>query len=935
MKKWIHWSSRGIRLGASSLFSFVVWTFWLALAVLLFVQLYIVSANELALPGFVLRHIESRLAEAGWRATFGRTSFDPAGRVLIENIRLSMPAFAEPVVTARALYVQLNPWPLMVGRIEPREMRLTDVSFAVPAMLSTSGQPEQIIRSLDATIEPTSKAITFRQFSAHVAGVPVSAHGRLMLPARTGRRPAIETLGEFVSTRFASLARYALSVAEHASRFDQPAVHFEFSPSESGAPTIAVLAVARSARLTKPYLLEIENLRASTKFLLFGDTPPSDIEISADELRLPPDSKARGVNARIVGRIRLDDSQFDLRELVVTADRISSADLEANGISAQAFPRTLPRLETNAVGHFLGSPLTVRADIDFAAKQGTIGFDGSISPRVIDLISKRVRTDVRNYFSFESLVAERGVARFGPNWKFEQLNVRVHIPRMDSYGIVMHDGHATIQLDPKRLHAPEAFARVGENFASGSYEHDFESRQYRFLLQGQLRPLEISKWFREWWTNFFQQLEFTATPPDATVDVRGTWGDNAQSNVFLFADVPGVIYRETKFDRVRTRLFIRPVFFDGLELLATRDQGDVHGRFTYIGNPETRAWRTLDLALDSTLDLKVAAEILGPAAAKTLAPFRLAKPPDLKLRGQFSGPDVQAGANDKLRIEARTSGEFRYHEFPMQDVSFIATLDRGDFHLENFRGKFAGGAATGNAQVSGTDDQRRLRFDLALTDASLGQVATGLGEFFAAKKGEAPSAPGKFVQEKANVRMNIGATADGKYGEPYSFRGAGNAMLHGAELGEVPLLGLLSELLRFTALRFTEARANFKIEGPKLEFPTVTLRGANSAIDAHGTYALDRRELDFNAKILPFQESANLLKSVVGVVLSPLSTVLEVKLTGSPQKPQWSFARGPTNLLRSLAPSNDGGAKTDADAPAKEMPPSETPNPPGSPPPKS
>jgi hypothetical protein len=113
------------------------------------------------------------------------------------------------------------------------------------------------------------------------------------------------------------------------------------------------------------------------------------------------------------------------------------------------------------------------------------------------------------------------------------------------------------------------------------------------------------------------------------------------------------------------------------------------------------------------------------------------------------------------------------------------------------------------------------------------------------------------------------------------------------------------------------------------------LRGANSAIDAHGTYALDRRELDFNAKILPFQESANLLKSVVGVVLSPLSSVLEVKLTGSPLKPQWAFARGPTNLLRSLAPSNEGGRKADPDGTTKEITPSETSKPPENPPPKS
>jgi hypothetical protein len=126
--------------------------------------------------------------------------------------------------------------------------------------------------------------------------------------------------------------------------------------------------------------------------------------------------------------------------------------------------------------------------------------------------------------------------------------------------------------------------------------------------------------------------------------------------------------------------------------------------------------------------------------------------------------------------------------------------------------------------------------------------------------------------------------------------------LQGPGLGEVPLLGLLSELLRFTALRFTTASAKFKIDGAKLAFSEFNLRGANSAIEAHGDYALNRRELDFKAKILPFQESGNILKSALGAVLSPLSTVFEVVLTGSLEKPQWAFAMGPTSFLRSLVP---------------------------------
>src|SRR5690606_28154387 len=110
----------------AAVFSFALWTAWLVLAVLLFFQLYIATARELAIPDFVLRKLESRLEESGIRATFSRTSFDPAGRVLIEDVQLSLPAFNEPIVTSRAAYVRLDLWALMTGRVEAREIRLTD-----------------------------------------------------------------------------------------------------------------------------------------------------------------------------------------------------------------------------------------------------------------------------------------------------------------------------------------------------------------------------------------------------------------------------------------------------------------------------------------------------------------------------------------------------------------------------------------------------------------------------------------------------------------------------------------------------------------------------------------------------------------------------------------------------------------------------------------
>jgi hypothetical protein len=74
-------------------------------------------------------------------------------------------------------------------------------------------------------------------------------------------------------------------------------------------------------------------------------------------------------------------------------------------------------------------------------------------------------------------------------------------------------------------------------------------------------------------------------------------------------------------------------------------------------------------------------------------------------------------------------------------------------------------------------------------------------------------------------------------------------------------------------------------------FPNFKVTGANSDIDAHGSYSLDLHELDIKAKIYPFGQSKLLPEMLVGAVLSPLSDVFEMRLTGSVEKPSWSLAK--------------------------------------------
>jgi hypothetical protein len=770
-------------------------------------------------------------------------------------------------------------------------------------MLSRSGTAEEILRDLDASFVPGDTTLGITQFSGRVAGVAVSARGAIAVPpAGTGRTAPLPG-SDFLARNFPALCRQLDAAGVQLAALERPELDVTLSPSESRVAIASVTLLARRWKTTVPVPLEVTGLRLVTRVPLLGDAPVATrLAFTADELLLPAATQAHRVQAFIRGTFRPAQLTFTPLELELSAESLLARDFSATALNAHLTPGPLPRLSGEMVARVLGEPLAVQATADLAAGTATVHFAGAISPRVMDSISARVHTDARRFFNFEALDATDGLAVVGPGWKFEKVSMRAAVRGIDAYHVHLDEGRAVVEFDGRHFRSPEAWGRIGENFAHGTYDHDLATRDFRFLLTGQLRPLAISGWFGPWWKNFFDEFELPVAPPQASVDIQGRWGEPLFSNNFVFVEAPGPIIRGTQLDFVRGRLFIRPGYFDGLEIFATRGAGAARGTFNYTTNPATHAWRSLRLDLSSTVDPLVAVHLIGPAATGVFAPFAFAQPPALKVSGHLDGPAAAAGAHTSLDIEARSAGEFRLQGFPLENIAFTAAVRDDDVTIDNLRAGFAHGVATGRVRLSGHGPDRRVAATLALKDGSLGRAAEIVQNYAALLHGTPPPPPGKFVQEKANVRLDLTASVAGTYADPFSYQGDGAATFQGPGLGEVPLLGQLSDLLKFTALRFTSASAKFKIQGTKLAFSEFNLRGANSAIEAHGDYALDRRELDFKAKILPFQESGNVIKSAIGAVLTPLSSVFEVVLTGSLEKPQWAFAIGPTNFLRSLAP---------------------------------
>lgn len=923
MRPWLKFCWQGTRFCAACVASFCLWTLWLALAILLAFQIYIASTRELAVPEFLLRSLEERLAASGVRAEFGRARFDPAGHVLLEQARLRLPALPDPVFTARSVFVTLDPWALLLGRFEPRQLEVDGANLYVAAMLSPTGRSEPLVHDVAFTLIPGDQHFMLPHFAGHLAQMPVTARGDWQLPVRRDRG---QWLPELLARNYPAICRQLVALSNQLAVLDSPVLDLTLTSSETQAAMAEVELLAQGLRVASPQPIATGPVRATTRVPLRGDRPVAvTLALASGLVQLGTTAELRHVQAVIRGRINPAQRGFAFERVEASAATVSVAGLTASPVTLAA-TGTWPVLQTELAGRVQAEPVALAGTVDFAQRSAALHVAGRFAPDLVDYVGHRVGRDLRRFIAFRSAPVFDLAVDFAPGWKFTGLEGRIAGDGVDAYQVRMDAFAGHIAFDGRHFRATDARAWIGDNYARGTFEQDFTTREFRFLLTGQLHPPAIAGWFRGWWMNFWDDFDFTAAAPEADVDVRGRWGQGPETTVFVFADCTRPVIRGVALDHAIARLFIRPHHYDALEVFATQGGNAARGQFMRRTAPVGFVLDHMEFDFDSTLPLKDAARLVGPDLSQTLEPFVFSAPPTVHARGRIDGPASAGGSNRQIQVKGHATGAFTLYDFPLQHLDFEATMEGDRLVVAPVEVGFAGGTVTGSVQAWGPDDGRRLSFALSLREGSVREAATALETYSARRRGVPPAANSAYIEGTAQVRMALDLEAEGDARDPYSFKGNGHANLSGQGLGRIRLLGLLSELLNFTALRFDAVRTDFTLEGDRLNFPHVNLTGPDAAVTARGSYQLARKELDFHARVFPFQESRFILKSVVGLVLTPLSGVLEVKLTGHLDKPEWAFVIGPTNFIRSIfAPGKTEPNPDSALPPAPPAPPATSP----------
>jgi len=919
MKRWISYCWSGTRWCARGVGTLVLWSFWLILSLALIAQVTIYTRQELAIPGWIRRELETRLESAGLRTSFGKTTFDPSGRILISDLVLSgsTTTATDPIAIARATYVRLNPWLLLSGHVEIHEIDVSGGTLLIPALLSPSGRKEAVLRDIAFTVHGDGERLRLHTLTARLGRAELSAKGELVRPSF--RRPDAAPAGfdhpDSFLNRYLRASRPLFDVAAELERFDAPRLELEVGQTARGAPTAKIALTIDRFVVPAERLpvaggeLVVTGMRASTQmdFTAKGESA-IDLHAAADLIEGPEGLVVRDLRTHLRGGLSIEQRAFNPKSLDLSVSSARRGPWAFSRLTAHTpLPNLLPWVTTIWGGH----PWAFRvSELDRTAGRIALTAEGDLSQEHLDLADRLLGRVVSNQLGLADTPHLAVAARLKNGWKIDEVAGRLAVGEVTARTVPLKAASSSFSFRGTTLLFEDILLRQGPSLARGSYKMDTSTLDFRFLLEGHLQPAGISGWFGPWWPQFWKNFDFTQSMAEADVEVRGRWGYPERTTVFVAAANGKTGIKGTLFDTARTRIFVRPQFYDILHFHVTQGDRFSRGTFNRLNDLERKDWRSMEFDAVSTIDLLEGARVLGKEITEIVKPFQMTTKSELRVVGRLDGPAAPDGFHSHIDLTASSTGDFRFYEFPLHGITTVGQIRDDDIVLDPVTVGFAGGTANGRIHISGKGADRRLGFDYRVTKAKLGEAIRSLEEFGARRNQQPMPEQNRFQKQIASGLLDLAVSADGRFDDLFSYRGQGNAELTGADLGDVRLLWVLSQLLErtflnFSTLKLDTVQANFAVAGNKLDFSEIRVTGPRAAIDAQGDYFLDRKTLEMKAKLFPFEESTSFFGTAAGLVLSPFSQAFEFKLSGPLDKPSWTFVYGPTNFLRTITGSNE------------------------------
>lgn len=118
--------------------------------------------------------------------------------------------------------------------------------------------------------------------------------------------------------------------------------------------------------------------------------------------------------------------------------------------------------------------------------------------------------------------------------------------------------------------------------------------------------------------------------------------------------------------------------------------------------------------------------------------------------------------------------------------------------------------------------------------------------------------------------------------------GYGTIWVREANLGEWSLLGPLSEMFKFTTLKFNSLDGSFTLEPNTVKIDALNLWGNEHAAQARGAINTQEKTLDMTVHLRTLGGSRPAL-GILAPIVQPFASLMEARLTGPLEKPVWKI----------------------------------------------
>jgi len=895
MRIWTSIAGMGARFCFRCGCRFLLWGLWLLLSTTLMLELWIACSHELRLPVPLIRIAERMLSRDGFTVRLGAVSFDPSGHLVVRDFEVRLESLDEPILRGALLSTRVDPWGAMVGSPEANHLEVSGIELLYPSALSPTGASEPYVSELDARIRVADGQLQLRQLTARSGQLSVIAEGALQLRSRPASGGlVVADLPGRLSEVLRRIARFQPRLAA----LHRATLSLRLTPSPEFTALVDARLQADLLDLRDSLGIEAGPIEATTTLPLTGNSP-FDIQLyaSADMLRLPK-TELLDLQARLTARCTPATLAIDQLHAELSTARVDTPFGSVSNVSAKVTPETFTRLHAHVVAETEGSLLDADTDLDLDTKSARLRFEIVADNRLIGFISHIAGRDIGEYTSVDRGTWGKGSAEFGPNWKLTAAHAWVAGDNVVIYHVPFDRVYSRVFFDGRQFLADRASLRVDRSEAGGSYWMSIPDLDYRFLLNGQLQPPRIKGWFSDWWTDFWDSFQFAHEVPWADIDIVGRWYDNPRLRLFVGIDSQRPVVRTVPFERVRTRLLVTSTAVNVLHFDGQREDGNVEGWFNRVHPDDNDEHNYVDYDVQGTLRVETFCGMLSNEERAKMPPLSFRNPVILRSYGHL---ESETGRGNTMNLFLDSNGEATLQGYPLEYLSVEGRIKGPLTSLSSIRARFAGGLLEGHATITDTGNQHSLQAEGTLKDAQLANLATIVEQRSARAKGHEPEPATDTQKRLSGILLNLQFDAAGKLEDPLSFTGHAKLQLAG-ELVQVRLLGGLSQLLRFTSLRFTSLKSDLELDHDRLKFQEGRITGHNSAIDANGSVDLKNGSLDFNMKVWPFDEANGLLGSTMGLVLSPFSHAFEVKLGGSYGTPKWSFFYSPLRILTTQEP---------------------------------